>query len=99
MWIMMNNSYLSIVSKDCGPAELLVRARRAGDIERVFPDAKVTRNTNSDSAHSDPCRAFLYEPRAGVTRPCSRDLVEGGGGPSNAPRSARRNPPAQEINF
>jgi len=42
MWIMTNNSYLSIVSKDCGPAELLVRARRAGDIERVFPDAKVT---------------------------------------------------------
>jgi hypothetical protein len=28
MWIMANNSYLSIVSKDCGPAELLVRARR-----------------------------------------------------------------------
>jgi hypothetical protein len=43
---MTNNSYLSIVSKDCGPAELLVRARRAGDIEKVFADAKVTRNTN-----------------------------------------------------
>ena len=48
MWIMMNNSYLSIVSKDCGPTELLVRARRAGDIERVFPNAEVTRHTNSD---------------------------------------------------
>ena len=48
MWIMTNNSYLSIVKKDCRPAELLVRARRAGDIEKVFPDAKVTRNTNSD---------------------------------------------------
>ena len=48
MWIMTNNSYLSIVSKDCAPAELLVRARRAGDIERIFPDAKATRNTNSD---------------------------------------------------
>ena len=47
MWIMTNNGYLSIVSKDCGPAELLVRARRAGDIEKVS-DAKVTRNTNSD---------------------------------------------------
>jgi hypothetical protein len=23
MWIMTNNSYLTIVSKDCGPAELL----------------------------------------------------------------------------
>jgi hypothetical protein len=48
MWIMTNNSYLSIVSKDCGPAELLVRARRAGDIEKIFPDAKVTRTTNRD---------------------------------------------------
>ena len=48
MWIMTNNSYLSIVSKDCGPAELLVRARRAGDIEKVFPNAKVTRRTDSD---------------------------------------------------
>jgi hypothetical protein len=46
--IMTNNSYLSIVSKDCGPAELLVRARRAGDIEKVFPNAKVTRQTDSD---------------------------------------------------
>jgi hypothetical protein len=48
MWIMTNNSYLSIVAKDCGPAELLVRAGRAGDIEKVFPDAKVIRNTKSD---------------------------------------------------
>ena len=48
MWIMMNNSYLSIVSKDCGPTELLVRARRAGDIERLFPNAEVTLHTNSD---------------------------------------------------
>ena len=48
MWIMTNNGFLSIVSKDCGPDELLVRARRAGDIEKVFPDAKVIRNTHSD---------------------------------------------------
>ena len=48
MWIMTNNSYLSIVRKDCGPAELVVRARRAGDIEKVFPNAKVTRQTDSD---------------------------------------------------
>jgi hypothetical protein len=48
MWIMTNDSYLSIVSKDCGPAELLVRARRTGDIEKVFPDAKVIRQTHND---------------------------------------------------
>src|ERR1700722_3964006 len=48
MWIMTNNGYLSIVSKDCGPAELLARARRAGDIEKVFPNAKVTLQTDTD---------------------------------------------------
>ena len=48
MWIMLSDCYLSIVSKNCGPAELLVRARRAGDIEKVFPDAKVTRTTKTD---------------------------------------------------
>lgn len=48
MWLMLSNCFFSVVNKDCGPAELLVRARRAGDIEKVFPDAKVTRNTKSD---------------------------------------------------
>ena len=49
MWIAMTDSFLSVVKKkECGPDELLVRARRAGDIEKVFPDAKVIRDTNSD---------------------------------------------------
>jgi hypothetical protein len=48
MWIASTNSFLSVVFKDCGEDELLVRARRAGDIEKVFPDAKVIRNTRSD---------------------------------------------------
>jgi hypothetical protein len=48
MWLMLSDCFYSIVAKDCDPTELLVRARRAGDIEKVFPDAKVTRNTKSD---------------------------------------------------
>ncbi|SDK14978.1 MULTISPECIES: hypothetical protein [Bradyrhizobium] len=48
MWLMLSDCFFSIVAKDCQPDELLVRARRAGDIEKVFPDAKVTRNTKSD---------------------------------------------------
>jgi hypothetical protein len=48
MWLCLNNAFLSIVHKDCKPTELLVRARRPGDIEKVFPDAKVTRYTKSD---------------------------------------------------
>lgn len=48
MWICLNDAFLSIVSKDCGPDELLVRARRDGDIERVFPDAKVEVTLGND---------------------------------------------------
>jgi hypothetical protein len=48
MWAMFSDSFLSIVSRDCGPDELLVRARREGDIERVFPDAEVRRDTKAD---------------------------------------------------
>lgn len=48
MWICLYDCFLSIVAKDCKPSELLVRARRAGDIEKIFPDAKVTRYTKSD---------------------------------------------------
>jgi hypothetical protein len=48
MWLMLKDCFFSIVAKDCGPNELLIRARRAGDIEKVFPDAKVIRNTNGD---------------------------------------------------
>lgn len=48
MWICLNNAFVSIVQKDCAANELLVRARRAGDIEKCFPDAKVIRTTKSD---------------------------------------------------
>ena len=46
---MFSDSFVSIVNKDCKPGELLVRARRPGDIEKVFGDkVKVTRSTDSD---------------------------------------------------
>lgn len=48
MWLMFNDCFFSIVSKDCGRDELLVRARRKGDIEKVFPTAPVTRTPRSD---------------------------------------------------
>jgi hypothetical protein len=52
MWIMFSDCFLSVVFKDCEPGELLVRARRKGDIERVFPDAKVRRDTKADYLYS-----------------------------------------------
>lgn len=48
MWLMLNDCFLSIVSKDCARDELLVRARRQGDIEKIFPGAEVRQFTTTD---------------------------------------------------
>lgn len=57
MWVCLNNAFLSIIQPDSNPGILRVRARRKGDIERVFPEAKVSRT---------PGRDYLY--RAHVSR-------------------------------
>lgn len=56
MWIMLNDAFVSIVSKDCKPDELMVRARRQGDIEKIFPGAAVTRFTKSDYLYRAPIK-------------------------------------------
>ena len=48
MWILMNDSMLSIVRHTGLPKMMLVRARLAGDIERVFPSAQVIEGAGSD---------------------------------------------------
>jgi len=49
MWIFLSGSFLSIVDKgDPSGQTLLVRARRAGDIERVFPLADVGKSKRTD---------------------------------------------------
>lgn len=48
MWICLTDAFFSIVDKECGPDELLVRARRPGDIEKVFPNAKVESREGTD---------------------------------------------------
>lgn len=48
MWLMLNDCFFSIVQKDCGRDEVLVRARRKGDIEKVWPKAKVIRGELND---------------------------------------------------
>jgi len=53
MWIALPNSFLSIVALQTalsGP-RLLVRARAAGDIERIFPRATVTHTPTADYAY------------------------------------------------
>lgn len=51
MWIFMNEAFISVVYKDGDGTQLLVRARRAGDIERVFPQAVVRHTPRNDYAY------------------------------------------------
>lgn len=48
MWIFLNNAFLSIVDTDSKGTTLLVRARRRGDIERIFPAATVKETPGRD---------------------------------------------------
>jgi hypothetical protein len=51
MWICMSDSFLSIVDKgDPSGQTLLVRARKSGDIEKVFPSADVAADAGTDYA-------------------------------------------------
>lgn len=66
MWVCLNDAFLSIVSKDCPRDSLLVRARRKGDLEKIFPGAKVTVSRTTD-----------YRFRAVVKRNAVADALRG----------------------
>ena len=56
MWLCMNDAFLSVIEPVPGSPVLRVRARRKGDIERVFPGAEVERTPGRDylyRAHID----------------------------------------------
>jgi hypothetical protein len=69
MWVMLNNAFLSIVSPSARSPTLDVRARARGDIERVFPGAKVICLPNRDYAF----RAHL--PRNDVAAAIEREVA------------------------
>lgn len=48
MWIFMPKSFISVVQKPGDTDTLTVRARIKGDIESVFPQAKVEVNQGTD---------------------------------------------------
>jgi hypothetical protein len=48
MWILMNDSCLSIVEHRDKPGTLLVRSRIEGDIERAIPGANVYQDPSAD---------------------------------------------------
>lgn len=59
MWVFLNNSFLSIVQDREDSNRLMVRARIAGDIEAIFPEADVIEYDYSDYRY----RAFLSRER------------------------------------
>jgi len=48
MWLFTSKSFISVVQKPGDTDMLTVRARIKGDIENVFPDAKVEVNKGTD---------------------------------------------------
>lgn len=51
MWVFLSNSFLSIVKiRSLPKGRLLVRARRRGDISRVFPKVRILKTPNRDYA-------------------------------------------------
>ncbi|MCD2450204.1 hypothetical protein GO003_007375 [Methylicorpusculum oleiharenae] len=69
MWIVKKDSFLSIVADQTNKETLLVRGRLKGDVEAVFPHAKVTKTPDADYFY----RAFL--PRNDVRQAIS-EIVE-----------------------
>ena len=55
MWICLNKAFLSVVQDRDDPNALLVRARVAGHIQQVFPEAKVFTDPKADYLY----RAFI----------------------------------------
>ena len=80
MWIFQNDSFLSIVAHRTKPSVLLVRARKAGDIEAVFPQAQVRKGEGTDYRYradiptEDVARA-LAERVQGIAYPNFKDSV------------------------
>ena len=66
MWVMLSDSFLSIVAHRGRPKFLLVRARRSEDITVVFPEARVIEGKGSD-----------YEFRAVIRRRVVEDAIAG----------------------
>lgn len=65
MWIMLNNAFFSVVQNNDHSNCLLVRARRQGDIERVFGSNRKVERT--------PGRDYLY--RALINRDVVADII------------------------
>lgn len=60
MWVFLNDAMVSAVAHRTKPGYLMVRARIAGDLERLFPRAKVERTPDADYAFRCTVTAGLF---------------------------------------
>lgn len=51
MWVFLNDAMVSAVAHRTKRGHLMVRARLAGDLERLFPGVDVERTPNADYAY------------------------------------------------
>jgi hypothetical protein len=56
VWLCFSDCFFSVVSKDCARDEVLVRARRKGDIKKLFPEAMVKRDDDADYLFRAPIK-------------------------------------------
>lgn len=70
MWIFLSDAFISIVEDQRSAKRLLVRARLPGDLERVFPGARVKETPDADYRY----RASV--PRARVAEVIADSILE-----------------------
>lgn len=68
MWLVLNDSFMSIVQHKSRRHTLVVRARQAGDIELVFPQARVYETPQNDY------RFRAYVARKTVAKAVAREV-------------------------
>lgn len=81
MWIFLPNSFISVVQKPGDTDLLTVRARIKGDIETIFPDAKVEANKGTDYKYRakvprELVAKALYDQAMGVAYPNFKGAVK-----------------------
>jgi hypothetical protein len=85
MWVFLNDAMLSIVQSPEAPDRLLVRGRIKGDIEVVFPQAKVTETPSRDYRF----RATLHRDLVKAAMAAEVDRITYGNFKASVPEQAR----------
>lgn len=86
MWIFLNDAFFSIVRPAQG-SRLLVRARKAGDINKHFPKAKVTFTPNADYHY----RALISEKEVSAKIKTNIEKIDYSNFKDSVPENGRHN--------